>query len=911
MPELKIQQAVIEDVFHSLKTSRTGLSDAEGRRRLAEFGPNQVQRVQGRHWSRMLAAQFTHFFALTLWVATALAFFAEYRQPGEGMATLGLAIIGVIVINGLFSFWQEFKAERTLTALQKVLPHRVKTVRQGQVQEIPAAELVPGDLVVLAEGDDVPADCRIVEAFGMRVNTATITGESLPVEKTPHPAEGFELIHAPNVVLAGTSLVSGLGRGVVFATGMRTAFGAIARLTQAATEVQSPLQREIAFLSRIVAGLAVGLGVVFFLLGQRLGLSFWENLIFAVGIIVANVPEGLLPTVTLALAMASQRIAKRNALVRHLTAVEALGSATVICTDKTGTLTENRMSVQAAFLGAARVPAQELIAQAAHQPGIRQLMETALRCENVSERGNGAGPSTLLGDPMEVALVRMARAALPGQAEGHRADEIPFDADRKRMSVLYDGAGAGTLHTKGALETVLPLCTHLAQDGGTVTLTAERMTAFRAAEDEMARTGLRVLALAWRPLPEPIPRQQWESDLILQGLVGLEDPPRPEVAQAVRTCREAGIRVIMATGDHPRTALAIGREIGLYGREDPVLITGEQVTRMSDAQLQLQLDAPHLLFARTAADHKLRIVKALQAKRHVVAMTGDGVNDAPALKAADIGVAMGIAGTDVAREAADLVLLDDNFASIVAAVEEGRAVFANIRKFLTYILTSNIPEIVPYLVFVLLRVPLPLTIIQILAVDLGTDMIPALGLGAERPDPRLMRQPPRGYHRRLIDTALIARAYGFLGLLEAAVAMGAYFLVLRDGGWSYGEALGKFDPLYLQATAACLAAIVVTQVANVYLCRSQRESAFTVPFASNPLIGIGVLVELALILLIVYTPPGHLIFGTAPVAAWVWGAALAGALLMFGLEEARKAMMRAWERRHPGAAPHATSGNHP
>jgi magnesium-transporting ATPase (P-type) len=286
------------------------------------------------------------------------------------------------------------------------------------------------------------------------------------------------------------------------------------------------------------------------------------------------------------------------------------------------------------------------------------------------------------------------------------------------------------------------------------------------------------------------------------------------------------------------------------------------------------------------------------------------VNDAPALKAADIGVAMGIAGTDVAREAADLVLLDDNFASIVAAVEEGRAVFANIRKFLTYILTSNIPEIVPYLVFVLLRVPLPLTIIQILAVDLGTDMIPALGLGAERPDPRLMQQPPRGHNRRLIDTALIARAYGFLGLLEAAVAMGAYFLVLRNGGWSYGELLGRADPLYLQATAACLAAIVVTQVANVYLCRSQRESAFTVPFASNPLIGIGVLAELALILLIVYTPVGHLLFGTAPLAPWVWGAALAGALIMFALEEARKAVMRARESRHP-AAPHATSGKHP
>jgi calcium-translocating P-type ATPase len=897
-PTLKIQDAAIEDVFLSLKTSRLGLGAAEAGRRLVEFGTNEVQRMRTRHWSRMLATQFTHFFAVTLWVATALAFFAEFQQPGQGMAVLGYAIMGVILINGLFSFWQEFKAERTLAALQQVLPHVVKTIRQGQVQELPAAQLVPGDLVVLAEGDDVPADCRIVEAFGMRVNTATITGESLPVERTALPAAGEELLRAPNIVLAGTSLVSGLGRAVVFATGMRTAFGNIAALTQAASDVQSPLQREIAFLSRIVTVLAIGLGVSFFFIGQHFGLSFWDNLLFAIGIIVANVPEGLLPTVTLALAMASQRIAKRNGLVRHLTAVEALGAATVICTDKTGTLTENRMTVKAAFLDGGRIPAEQAIAQAAHHAGCRRLMRSALQCENVSERNNGPAPPALFGDPMEVALVRMARAALPGEREARRADEIPFDADRKRMSVLCDGAGTGTLYTKGALETVLPLCSHLEADGQTLPLTNDNIARFHAAEDEMARSGLRVLALAWRPLPETAPRADWERDLILLGLVGLEDPPRPEVAQAVRTCQLAGIRVIMATGDHPRTALAIGREIGLYGADDPVVITGDQIGRMSDAQLQLQLDAPQVLFARTAADHKLRIVKALQAKQHVVAMTGDGVNDAPALKAADIGVAMGLGGTDVARESADLVLLDDNFASIVGAVEEGRAVFANIRKFLTYILTSNIPEIVPYLAFVLLRVPLPLTIIQILAVDLGTDMVPALGLGAERPDPGVMLEPPRGRNRRLIDVALIARAYGFLGLLEAAVAMTVYFLVLRSGAWVYGEMLAKSEPLYLQATTACLAAIVISQVANVILCRSHGGSAFARPFRGNPLIGIGVITELLLILAIVYTPLGNLIFGTAPIPAWVWLAAVAGAAAMFLLEEARKALLRHWERRH-------------
>jgi calcium-translocating P-type ATPase len=892
--ERKIMEASIEDVFHSLRTGRNGLSEAEAARRLAEFGPNAVQRIKGRHWTRMLAAQFTHLFALTLWAGAALAFFAESRQPGGGMAVLGWAIIGVILVNGLFSFWQEYKAERTLAALRQVLPHTVKTIRQGELCELPAERLVPGDVVVLAEGDDVPADCRIVEAFGMRVNTATITGESLPVEKTAAPAAGHELLRAPNIVLAGTALVSGLGRGVVFATGMSTAFGHIAALTQASGEAQSPLQREIALLSRIVSVLAVGLGVTFFLLGQRLGLSFWDNLLFAVGIIVANVPEGLLPTVTLALAMASQRIARRKGLVRHLTAVEALGSATVICTDKTGTLTENRMAAKAVVAEGRRMTAQQAIALAAGQPVLRRLMRTALRCENVSERRNTAGPAHLSGDPMEVALVRMARAALPDEREEYRADEIPFDADRKRMSVLCGAPPSLTLHAKGALEALLPLCSQVETAAGPAPLTEDATAWLRAQEDEMANAGLRVLALAWRTLPPGLPRAEWERELVLIGLVGLEDPPRPEVPQAIRTCREAGIRVIMATGDHPHTALAIGREIGLYGEEHPVVITGEHLSHISDAQLQLQLDAPAVLFARTAADHKLRIVKALQAKGHVVAMTGDGVNDAPALKAADIGVAMGMVGTDVARESADLVLLDDNFASIVAAVEEGRAVFANIRKFLTYILTSNIPEIVPYLAFVLLRIPLPLTIIQILAVDLGTDMIPALGLGADRPDTRVMREPPRGRRRRLIDAALIARAYGFLGPLEAAVAMGAYFLVLHAGGWRWGEMLDPGHPLYLQATAACLAAIVVTQVANLFVCRGERDSALSVPIAGNHLLAFGVAVELTLVAAIVYTPAGHLVFGTAPLPAWVWAWAAAGAALMFLLEEARKALLRMW-----------------
>jgi magnesium-transporting ATPase (P-type) len=405
-----------------------------------------------------------------------------------------------------------------------------------------------------------------------------------------------------------------------------------------------------------------------------------------------------------------------------------------------------------------------------------------------------------------------------------------------------------------------------------------------------------VLAFGYRVLAEAADRSRLEEDLTLLGLVGLEDPPRPEVPAAIRQCQTAGIKVIMVTGDHPQTAKAIAREIGLVHSHTPVLITGEQLRRLSDTQLQLLLGAPEVIFARLGADQKLRIVSVLQRKKEIVAVTGDGVNDAPALKQADIGIAMGLTGTDVAREAADMILLDDNFASIVRAIEEGRAVFANIRKFLTYILTSNIPEIVPYLAFVLCKIPLPLTIIQILAVDLGTDMLPALALGTEAPEPGVMQQPPRSPQERLWNWPLVVRAYLFLGVLEAVAAMAAFFSVLWSGGWQYGEALGRHNPLYVQATTACLSAIIVMQVVNVFLCRSDWGSAFAFGLRSNPLLLWGIALELLLILAIDYTPWGNVLFGTAPIPAGVWLFAVPFALGMLVLEEGRKGLVRFWQR---------------
>ena len=887
---MRIHSLSAEQALASLNSSAAGLDATEAARRLAEYGANHLEEVERQHLLLRFAQEFTHFFAIILWIGALLAFVAEHFDPGQGMARLGVAIVGVVIINGIFSFWQEYKAERAVEALRQLLPQKVKALRAGEIVGLLASELVPGDIVLLEEGDFVPADCRLTEVFGLRVNLSTVTGESLAKARTAEPSSEESPLQARNVVLAGTSVVSGQGRGVVYATGMRTEFGRIAHLTQTAGETVSPLQREIARLSRIVAGLATGMGVLLFFAGQAMGLPTWENLLFAIGIIVANVPEGLLPTVTLSLAMATQRMARRNALVRHLPAVEALGSTTVICSDKTGTLTQNRMSVQRLWIGGAFMPRSDLPTRAHVLQEHRQLFINAALCHNL-KAVEEAGRQALLGDPMEIALAEIGREIAGDLTAFSRIDEIPFDTDRKRMSVLAETPHGRMLYCKGALESVLTSCRFIHLDAGLAPLDPAARTRLLAAQDEMAGAGLRVLAFAHRAVDEAGSPGD-EQDMILAGLIGLEDPPRAEVPDAIARCHTAGIRIIMVTGDHPRTGVAIARQIGLIRSEQPLVVDGEQLRLMSPTQLQLALDAPEILFARVAAEQKMRIVEALKKKGEIVAVTGDGVNDAPALKTADIGIAMGISGTDVAKEAADIILLDDNFASIVAAIEEGRAVFENIRKFLTYILSSNIPELVPYLAFVLFRIPLPLTIIQILAVDLGTDMLPALALGAEKPDPAVMQRPPRAPTERLLSWGLIARAYLFLGVLEAAAAMLAFFFVLDAAGWHYGQLLDRFDPVYLQATSACLATIVVMQVINVFLCRHPRRSLLACGFGGNGYLWLGIVAELAVIVLILYTPSGNWLFGTAPIGGTTWLLAIACAALMCVLEELRKLSIR-------------------
>jgi sodium/potassium-transporting ATPase subunit alpha len=927
VPEFRyhdIGTLAIDEVLKRLESSAGGLSPEEAQQRLIQFGANRLTEPDRYTLLRGLTPHFTHFLALLLWIASGLAFAADFMKPGEGMATLGWAILGVIVINAVFAFFQEYKAERAVQALHRLLPDKAWVMRGGQPLEFPRSDIVPGDILILEEGERIPADARLIEATGMRVDNAALTGESRPKRRTADPLKDGNWLDLSNLVFAGTTVLSGHGRAVVFAVGMRTEFGKIANLTTSVVVGLSPLQQEIITVTRIVAAISLAMGATFFVIGMGTGLGFWISAIFGIGIIVANVPEGLLPTVTLALAMSSQRMAKRNALIKHLSSVETLGCTTVICTDKTGTLTENRMKVDRFYADGLVIESSEgcffsrgRLITTADAARWQFLFDALLNCHNAKRVRRSDGRFVVTGDPTEVALLEFAvEHGVAHRPPLRRMGELAFDADRKRMSTLHWMEGRLMAFTKGAPEAVLTLCTQSLVHGEAIAMTPDERKRILGQSRTFAEHAYRVMAVAMREVahqPEHIEVETIENDLTFLGLVAMMDPPHREVPEAIATCRNAGVRVVMITGDHPLTALAIARKIGLAPEQTPQqptgfvpVIEGTQLDGMSDDVLRQLLtptrsEEPDPLFARMAPRHKMRIVTTLKEMGHVVAVTGDGVNDAPALKKADIGVAMGIAGTDVAKETADIILLDDNFATIVSAIEEGRAVYENIRKFTSYILASNVPEIVPFLGYGFFGLPLALTIPQVLAVDLGTDMIPALGLGTERPVADVMDIPPRPKTERLLNLPLLLRAYLFLGLIEAIVAMSGFFLYLSSQGWTWGAHLDWSSPLYKEATTVTFAGIVLAQVANVFACRSDRLSATRSGWFSNPLILWGIAIELILLAGITYTPIGHDIFGTSPVPAWIFGPLALGALMLLSAEEARKIIAnRLHPRQHNG-----------
>jgi len=873
-----------------LGSNATGLGAGDAARRRQACGPNRIEPIRRRPLLTRLLEQTWSFFAILLWVAGACALLA-------GMPELGWAMFAVIVINGVFSFLQEYRAERAVEALQEMLPAEITVLRAGREERLATTELVPGDIVQLVEGDQVPADGQLLAAAGLRVDQSALTGESHPVFKLPVVGDNRARVPLPErqeLVFAGTSAVAGAGTLVVRATGMQTQIGAIAHLTQAVPEEPSPLQREMARVTRLVTVLAISLGVGFFVLGVAVrALPLGEGFIFALGVIVANVPEGLLPTLTLALALGVQRMARQRSLVKRLSAVETLGATTVICTDKTGTLTQNRMAARFVWIGGRARDMRDLSRETS--PELRELFEAAaLASQATRERG----------DPTEVAIVAAGADIGVDPDTARDAHELlspyPFDSFRKRMTLVRAGGAGATAYVKGAPRETLALCELIRWEGRTVALTDERRRGVLADHDRLAAEGLRILAVAVRPLPDELvgaAASVVERGLIFLGLIALWDPPRPEVKEAVALCRRAGIRVILVTGDYGLTATAIAAQIGLPVEK---VITGDELERLPADILRRLVGEPGVLFARTSPAHKLAIVSALRAAGEVVAVTGDGVNDAPALKAADVGVAMGKRGSEVAKEAAVMVITDDNFASIVSAVRQGRAIYANIGKFITYIFASNVPELVPFLAFVLLRIPLPLTVMQILAVDLGTDLLPALALGAEPPEADVMDRPPRPRDARLLGARRLLRAYAFLGVAEAALALLAFFWTYWLAGWRPGLPMAATGPLYHRATTMTLSAIVAAQVGNVFACRTDRESVFRAGLLGNSQVFLGIAAEIGVLLALILVPPLPRIFGLAPLSIPEWSVLLLMPPTMLLLEETRKWVVRAGRARQGG-----------
>ena len=881
--------------------------------RLQQVGRNALREIKGRPLYLKFLANFTHLMAILLWIGGLVAFFARMPQ-------LGVAVWLVNIINGGFSFWQEYRAEKATEALKRLLPTYARVLRDGEEKRVLAEELAPGDVILLAEGDSISADARLVQDAELRLDQSTLTGESRPVRKSFDAIQGENLTSAelPNLIFAGTTVASGTGKAVIFATGMSTQFGKIANLTQSVGDDLSPLQKEMMTVTKVVTVLAVAVGVVFFILAVTLArITLAESFIFAIGMIVAFVPEGLLPTVTLALAMGTQRMAHRHALIKKLSAVETLGCTTIICTDKTGTLTQNEMTVRDLWVGGVRLTVtgtgydpQGQIVQSdgeCSKDDLTQLLRVAALCNNSRLLPpNGESPRwSILGDPTEAALKVVARkSGMDLETEERllpRLREIPFDSRRKRMSTVNALSGSKSeimVFTKGAPREVLDLCTHIQLNGNESSLDSNWRAQVITANDEYARNGLRVLAVAYKvvsfPASTPSTSEVVERDLTFLGLIAMMDPPRPEVSRAVENCHSAGIRVVMITGDYGLTAESIARKIGILHSERPRIVTGVELDIMDDTALQEALK-DEVLFARVAPEHKLRIVSTLQEMGHVVAVTGDGVNDSPALKKANIGVAMGIVGTDVAKEAADMILTDDNFASIVNAVEEGRAVYANIKKFTTYIFTSNTPEAVPFILFALsaARIPLALNVMHVLSIDLGTDIVPALALGAELPEPGIMDRPPRNLNEHVVTRSLLLRAYLWLGLAQSLAAMAAfYFMYWTNGYWGQWIDLPSSGALYMAATAMALAAVVTTQIGNLFAQRSERVSVSRFPLFNNRMLWVGIATELALVFMITYVPLFQDFVGTGPFPLMNWLFLFAWTPVLLVIDEIRKWLIR-------------------
>jgi Ca2+-transporting ATPase len=873
----------IEDTFTHLESNPQGLSGAEAIRRLAQYGPNQLQASEPVSPWTILAAQFKNVLIIILLVGTTLSAFL-------GHTTEAVAIGVIVLLATLLGFFQEYRAERALEALSQMAAPTATVLRDGRESQIPARELVPGDVVLLSTGDRVPADLRLLQTVNLQCDEAVLTGESVPVEKQTFTLDDPNLSVGDrfNMAYAGTIVTYGRGLGIVVVTGMKTEFGKVARMLQTVEVSRTPLQENLDKVGKALAKVALAVVAVIVVLGVVRGQPLLEMLIFGIALAVAAVPEALPAVVTISLAIGVQHMARRNALVRRLPAVETLGSTSVICTDKTGTLTRGEMTVRKIYLGSQMID----VSGSGYEPNggffiknnavdatdrLRLFLQAAALASDaqlIPEASEGRWQIT--GDPTEGALVVAAtkagleKAAL--EAQYPRVDEIPFTSEKKRMTTIHATPNGRIAYSKGAPEIILDACSQEIANSGHSPMDSNRKEAVLATAQQMADQALRVLAVAHKPVTS---NGDAEQDMIFLGLLGMIDPPRPEARNAVRICEQAGIKVVMVTGDHPLTAQAIARELEILKNGRP--ITGARLEEMSDADFQREAGNIEV-YARVSPEDKLRVVTALQRKGHIAAMTGDGVNDAPALRKADIGVAMGITGTDVTKEAGEMTLLDDNFASIVGAVEEGRKIFGNIKKYLMFLLSSNVGEILLMAGASFAGLPLPLTAVQILFVNFVTDGLPALALSVDPPEENLMRRPPRNTRTGIFTRPVVV-------------------LIMAGGIWSalvnitvFTWALNAGMPL-IKAMSMTFVSLVLIQFFKAYNFRSDRPILLNRLF-SNRWLNLAVFSEILLLGAVIHFPPLEEVFGVVALSFTEWLSILGAAFTVFPMLEFVKWLQR-------------------
>ncbi|MCW3999664.1 MAG: cation-transporting P-type ATPase [Candidatus Bathyarchaeota archaeon] len=903
----------IEGVFDDLKTSPEGLSSQEARLRLKKYGYNKLTERRQLPYLTKFIKHLRDLFGILLIFAAILSFLSD--SP-----SLGVIILAVVFVNIIISMFQESRAEKAMETLKSWMPEYAKVMRDGELKKISVREIVPGDIIQLEEGDRVPADARLIEAFDLWTNNVPLTGESEPQPRSPETVKTVEkaYLYAPNLVFMSTSVAKGQGKAVAYATGMATQFGRIASLTQTIQQEDSPLQKEIASMAKFDFIVAVIVGIAFFIASYLfLKVPPGTSFLFMIGVMVACVPEGLQVTVSSALAINVLKMVKQNVLVKRLSAVQTLGSVTVICTDKTGTITKGEMTVNKLWVknrvievsGLGYMPVGDFTIngeplQAGETKSLDKLLEIAALCNSskVCAPTDRNHNWSVIGDPTDGAL--LVAALKYGQNideltnEKPTVDIWPFSFERKRMSTIHALNGDVLVFTKGAPRVLLELSNRVLVDGKEEVMTQETIDEIEAKINEFAAEGLRVIAMAYKRMPKEAYHKgvDVEKELVFVGIAAMRDPPRIEVKDAVLKAKRAGIKTVIITGDYGPTAEVIAQEVGIVQKGECKVITGVNLEELNDQAIADEVKKGNVIFARVSPEQKLRIVKLLKKSAEIVAVTGDGANDAPSLKEADIGVAMGASGTDVAREAADIVLLNDSFASIVKAVESGRAIYENIRKFIVYVFSHNMAELIPYVIFAVLStsvfaIPLPLLVVQILVIDLAIDVIPSLALSREPPEAGIMEEPPRSVKERLFTGKVFARSL-YIGSIIAVGALYGCLSTWMMGGWQFGMPLAANDPLYIHGVTMTFAGIVVAQAGNVLACRTSKQSIFRASLAKNKWIIWGIIAQLSILAVLVYVPLLQGVFGTTGLNLMDWLYLLLLPLAVVFAEEIRKLVVR-------------------